>query len=139
MISVAYVSTAAERFGDAEIAALLRHSRENNTALGLTGMLLFKGDQFMQVLEGEDDQVRALYAVIEADPRHTNVRTLLSAPITTRKFSEWSMGYQVITDETIKDIPGYDDFLDPATGRRKTWDDPSKAQWLLDWFRTHSA
>jgi hypothetical protein len=137
VISMTYVSTAAEPFGDAEVRELLRHSRENNTRLGLTGMLLFKGDQFMQVLEGDDETVHALYAVIAADPRHTDVRTLLSTPITRRQFSEWSMGYQAVSDDSLREIPGYDGFLESA-GRRRTWDDPTKAQWLLDWFRTHS-
>jgi hypothetical protein len=136
VISMTYVSTAAVPFGDAEVRELLRHSRENNTRLGLTGMLLFKDDQFMQVLEGDDEKVRTLYGVIAADPRHTDVRTLLDAPITRRQFSEWSMGYKALSDDTIREIPGYDGFLESTS--RRTWDDPTKAQWLLDWFRSHS-
>jgi hypothetical protein len=138
MMSMTYVSTATEQFGDAEIAALLRHSRQKNARRGLTGFLLFKEGQFMQVLEGEDDQVRELYAVIAADPRHTAVRTLLSDPITERQFSTWSMGFRVVTDETLKDIPGYDDILSRTNGRQAPWDEPTRAQWLLNWFRTHS-
>jgi len=135
MLSLVYVSRAVVPFADADVAELLRKSREKNTALDLTGILLFKSNQFMQALEGPEDAVRSLYSVIEADPRHSGVRTVLDSVIEERQFPQWSMGYQPVTDDSLRDIPGYNDFLDAGGAG---WADPTRAQWLLQWFRTRT-
>ncbi|OOB92279.1 BLUF domain-containing protein [Rathayibacter sp. VKM Ac-2630] len=135
MLSVTYVSTAAESFGDADLAELLRQSRDNNARSGLTGMLLFKNGRFMQVLEGEEEDVRERYRAIAADPRHTDVTQLLSESIEGRRFPQWSMGFPTPEDAELRRAPGYDAFFDSPQKRRSSWDEPSRAQLLLDWFR----
>jgi hypothetical protein len=50
----------------------LEQSRENNLRLDVTGMLLYKGGNFMQMLEGEKDAVLGLY---EAKKRTVDTRT----------------------------------------------------------------
>lgn len=137
MLSVVYVSAAAVPFSDEALLALLGQSRRNNTRLGLTGLLLYRDGQFMQVLEGPDAAVRALYATIGRDPRHQGVRTLLEEPITERRFPDWAMGFQSLTDEELRAIPGYSAFLDAPEEAAAFWGDAPRAQWLLRWFRTH--
>jgi hypothetical protein len=60
---------------------------------GITGMLLYVEGGFMQVLEGEDEAVAAVYARICNDKRHWNTQVLLDrhAP---RAFRDWSMGFE---------------------------------------------
>jgi hypothetical protein len=137
MLSVVYVSTATAPFSDEHLVALLEKSRTNNTRLELTGLLLYKDGQFMQALEGPDDAVQALYAVIERDPRHRNVRALVREQIAERQFPDWSMGFRTLTDEALQAIPGYSDFLDAPKGASAFWGDRTRAQWLLRWFRRH--
>ena len=53
MFYTVYVSSAVDLFSDEELLKLLDVSRKNNQALDVTGMLLYKGGNFMQFLEGE--------------------------------------------------------------------------------------
>jgi hypothetical protein len=53
MFSIVYVSSALKPFSKTDLLTLLEKSRENNTSLGISGMLLYKDGNFMQVLEGE--------------------------------------------------------------------------------------
>lgn len=137
MFSTVYVSTATVPFWDDEIAALLAQSRENNTKLDLTGILLFKNGQFMQALEGPERAVRALIDIISKDERHTDVRILSEEEVEVRQFPSWTMGYRGVTDTSIKEIPGYDRFFETAGGQTSSWATPSRARFLLDWFRTN--
>ena len=61
------------------VGTLLTQAREHNRQLGLTGALLFDGEQFLQLLEGPGEVVDALARRIEADPRHTGVEVFLHA------------------------------------------------------------
>jgi Sensors of blue-light using FAD len=60
MFSVVYLSEASVPFSEKDLRELLTKSRENNSELGLTGMLLFKSGNFLQVLEGKKEKVGSL-------------------------------------------------------------------------------
>lgn len=135
--STVYVSTAAVQFSDRDVADLLATSRMNNSALDFTGMLLVKDGQFKQALEGPEPAVRALMAKISADARHTDLWTLSEEQRQIRQFPERTMGYQGLTDESIRAIPGYDRFFDAAADSARAWETTSRAMWLLDWFHSH--
>lgn len=70
---------------------LLDQAQRNNKLNDITGVLLFSDPYFMQVLEGASAAVDRLFDKIVMDPRHTDVVTVLSRPIATREFPEWSM------------------------------------------------
>lgn len=88
---VIYISQASRRLRDGEIDELVANASCNNRQRGVTGALLFIENSFVQVLEGEDEQIAELLALIEADPRHTNMRILVDQEIGHRNFSDWSM------------------------------------------------
>ncbi len=92
LIRLVYVSEAAQPFSPADLTALLQKSQRNNAARGLTGLLLFAGGHFMQVLEGRADVVSERLAVISADPRHRDVHQLFCEVATDRLFGRWTMG-----------------------------------------------
>ncbi|MBV9862867.1 MAG: BLUF domain-containing protein [Alphaproteobacteria bacterium] len=94
MISLLYVSSATRPFEKTDLIELLRHSRSNNEALGVTGILLEIGGNFMQALEGEESAVDPLFAKIAKDPRHDQVKTILRLPITRRLFGDWAMAFK---------------------------------------------
>ena len=73
----AYCSTGTQAFTESELLELLTHSRDNNAKLSLTGMLLYKNNDFMQVLEGPEPAVRKLLERINRDPRHKRVQKLI--------------------------------------------------------------
>jgi hypothetical protein len=134
LLSIVYVSAAVAPFSEADLVELLAKSQDNNAAAGLTGMLLYRDGQFMQALEGDDDAVRSVYAVVAADDRHDQVRTVLEEQISERRFPDWTMGFRLVTDESIRGIPGYNNFFHEGS-----WGTTSRAQGLLEWFRHHDA
>jgi hypothetical protein len=67
------------------------HSR--NPTLGLTGALLFTGEHFAQVLEGDGASIDVLMADICRDRRHEEVQIVHHGPLAERRFNVWSMAY----------------------------------------------
>jgi hypothetical protein len=64
-----------------DLSSILHTSRTRNPRFGITGALCFLDGAYMQYLEGEEREVRALYAAIERDRRHQSPRF----------FPAWSM------------------------------------------------
>jgi hypothetical protein len=138
VLSMAYLSSASVPFSDGDLATLLLNSRATNGRLGVTGMLLYRDGQFLQVLEGPENAVRDRYARITADPRHRDVQRLLEDTVTERQFPEWTMGYRAVTDSVAEQIPGYEDFFGSRSARHDLPQTGSRARLLLQWFRHHS-
>lgn len=71
---------------------ILEQSRRNNPPRGITGLLCYTSDAFVQVIEGGRNEVCDLYNAIVRDPRHTQIRLLSYEEIAERRFPGWSMG-----------------------------------------------
>ncbi|MEK0272692.1 BLUF domain-containing protein, partial [Vibrio vulnificus] len=61
--------------------------------LGITGILFFNSQHFLQCLEGERNTVNQVYRSIINDSRHHNVVILDYSEIDSRDFHDWTMGY----------------------------------------------
>jgi hypothetical protein len=133
LIQCIYASAASSDLEDEELAKLLESARENNTRLGLTGMLLYAEGSFFQVLEGESDQVDALYVKIESDPRHRQVTLIIREPISKRYFDAWTMGFYKISRQELAGMSGVNDFFGTDGAMVKV--DAGRAKKLLAAFR----
>jgi hypothetical protein len=111
MIYLLYVSSATRLLSEAELIELLQKARTNNARDGITGMLLYRDGNFIQVIEGEESVVLALHEKIVNDPRHTNIITLLKRPLTERMFGDWTMGFRNLNKESEETLPGFSRFL----------------------------
>jgi len=78
---------------DPVVARILAKSRANNRKNGLVGVLYFGDGCFFQCLEGEEAAVDTLYAKLEQDPRHRELKILSRTSIATPTFQDWSMKY----------------------------------------------
>ncbi len=134
---IAYVSSATHLFPPEELVELLAKSRANNARAGISGMLVYRDGNFMQVLEGEEDAVRAQYDKIERDTRHAGVLTLLEGYTSERQFPGWSMAFRDLDTLDAKSLPGYDEFLNLSTEGKEFSRDPSRCQRLLLSFKAH--
>ena len=135
MFSLVYVSSATLPFSGEDLRDLLATCRKNNAELRVTGMLLYKDGNFMQVLEGDEEAVRGLYARIEEDPRHGGEITLQQGFTEERQFPDWSMGFRDLDSPEERSTPGYSGFLNaPLTGREFSGN-PSRTQKLLLTFK----
>ncbi|WP_457946246.1 diguanylate phosphodiesterase [Enterobacter mori] len=108
------------------VAAANRKNRHSD----VTGILLFNGTHFFQLLEGPVDNVTAIYQHICRDPRHHNVVELMCDHGPFRRFGNVGMELfdlrQFDTDEVLQQV------LDKGTTKyRLTYNDRA-----LQFFRT---
>jgi len=106
MLQLIYTSRATTSFGPDALRTLLAGARERNQAAGISGMLLHVDNWFLQVLEGDDEVVRALFARITADRRHGGVLALVVREVPERNFPDWSMGF-FDGSGRASSLPGY--------------------------------
>ena len=92
LVRLLYASRTAGPASPEVLAAILRQSKANNPAHGITGVLCCSDDAYLQVLEGGRTAVNRLYNRIAADPRHSDVTLLSYEEIDERMFAGWSMG-----------------------------------------------
>ncbi len=78
-------------FDNAMLAGILMQARRNNPRDGITGALICRQDLYIQLIEGPEAKIDALYAKIAEDDRHCDVRLALSDTVSERIFPEWEM------------------------------------------------
>ena len=135
MYSLVYVSSATKLWTKEELVELLRASRENNAPQGITGLLLYKDGNFMQMLEGDEQAVTALYERIELDPRHRGAIVLLKGQEDARQFPDWSMGFRDLKSPELRSQPGFSEFLNAPLTAREFEANPGRAKALLQMFK----
>jgi len=91
LVRLLYCSRAVDS-SPAAIESILSQSREHNPAAGVTGILCWGGDIFLQAIEGGRMQVSELFGLIQRDARHKDVALLHYEEIFERRFGGWSMG-----------------------------------------------
>jgi hypothetical protein len=94
-----------------DLHELLERTRKSNKEKGITGILLYKKTNFMQVLEGEESVLDALYSKISLDPRHHNVTQLAKERISKREFPDWSMAFRDLNNESQDILSEFSDLL----------------------------
>lgn len=87
---VFYVSQA-RIAGIQQVNRLLRVCVDNNSRKGISGLLIYTGNHFAQVIEGPEPAIGEVMERIAQDPRHTRMRRLAVKPVTTRSFGGWAM------------------------------------------------
>ncbi|WP_269714824.1 BLUF domain-containing protein [Caulobacter sp. NIBR2454] len=91
MISLAYLSSATRLMDPEALGTLIDHSARNNQARGIAGLLCHYDGSFLQFLEGEEDKVDALFALISKDRRHGGLIVMHRQEVSARAFPDWSM------------------------------------------------
>ncbi len=92
LVRLLYASRPATPLTTSIVDAILAQSQEGNQAKGITGILCYNDELFLQVLEGGRDEVCELFNAIVRDRRHQNVRILSYDEIPERRFGGWTMG-----------------------------------------------
>ena len=76
-------------FDEGMLNGILSSARRNNRRDGVTGALVCRHDIYLQLLEGEAEQVEATFARIVPDNRHLEVTRLWSGEVANRAFPRW--------------------------------------------------
>jgi hypothetical protein len=101
---VLYVSKAKKEIDEQSIKEIVDQATTHNSKTGITGILLFRGGIFLQLLEGEKSKVDFLYKKISNDSRHEQVTQIFCLEKNEPLFENWSMGYHEVSDIDVSMI-----------------------------------
>jgi hypothetical protein len=90
----------------------LDKSWTNNKQKEISGMLVYLGDRFIQLLEGKEEDVQQTFSRIKYDPRHRDLTLLLEGNHEERIFKTWSMGFKSIDYGEFEKLTGFSDPTD---------------------------
>jgi hypothetical protein len=127
LIHAIYLSQAAPDFSEHDTLQLLRQSRTANRKHDVSGLMLYVGGHFLQVLEGAPSMVDVVSSTLFRDKRL--MQCILREPIVEREFPEWTMGFEALELNEAANILGEPLTQDPISQSLKV--DPVNAKTLL--------
>jgi len=89
--SLIYVSDASPQLSPDDLEAIHHAAVTLNALDGVTGLLVYNGDRFMQIVEGAADAIEDLLQRLSRDPRHANLSVRSDQTVETKSFPDWSM------------------------------------------------
>ena len=111
---IVYTSQALEQFNKRSLLDLLHDARAFNKIDNITGVLMHRKGNFLQIIEGESENVANLLTRLLSDPRHNKVKIILDSSVDRRLFSNWTMGCADFDKPELSLIPGIrTDLSDP--------------------------
>ena len=108
--SLTYTSLARLDLEAADLEAIHRTAREVNALEGITGLLIFNGTHFLQIIEGTPQAIDELIERLRRDPRHSGLEIRDQREIEKRSFPDWSM-------EMVRVSASYFEAKDTVTNR----------------------
>lgn len=88
-----YVSVGHEADAPVHLRSIVPRAREFNARCGISGLLVYDGVHFAQILEGPLAALLPLLSRIASDRRHSRFTSLFTEPIASRVFEGWALGY----------------------------------------------
>ena len=89
--TLTYTSDARGDVDADELERILRSAMTLNPLDGITGLLVFNGRSFVQIVEGAPEAIDDLVERLKADPRHANFRVRDEREVEARSFPDWTM------------------------------------------------
>ena len=94
MLQIAFSSTMIEPLDDTELSQLVEQSRTYNHSVGISGSMVVGGNRFASMLEGEEQEISALFGRICRDPRHHAIVLLGRRMTDHRLFADHPLGLE---------------------------------------------
>ena len=89
--SLTYTSLARLDVEVSDLEAIHRTAREANALDGITGLLIFNGTHFLQIVEGAPQAIDDLVEKLRRDTRHNGLEIRDERSVDERSFPDWSM------------------------------------------------
>lgn len=93
IFQLVYISRANENLCYSDLERILESARTHNRRNDITGLLVFKDEYFLQILEGEQSRVKETFDRIVLDRRSSQARVLSESFSETRIFNRWPMAF----------------------------------------------
>lgn len=100
LTSVTYTSLAQPDLQTSELEEIHNSARQTNARDQITGLLVYNGTHFLQIVEGGEEAVAELVERLKADPRHKGFEVRDKRRIDGRSFPDWPM-------ELLRVTPGF--------------------------------
>ena len=110
LISLIYTSLAALGLKTGDLDAIQRTASARNAHDGITGLLVFNGTHFLQIVEGREGAVDALVERLRGDPRHIGFEIRDRHRVAERSFPDWPL-------ELVRVNAGYFDARETIANR----------------------
>ena len=91
-LALAYSSVPTRPMSTVELGHLLLKARMFNAQVGVSGVLLYDSQHFLQYLEGPPEGVETVWQRVSASPLHGELQVLLRETVAERLFPDWQMG-----------------------------------------------
>jgi hypothetical protein len=91
LTSLTYTSLARLDLDGSDLEAIHRTARETNAIEGITGLLVFNGTHFLQIVEGSHRAIDDLVERLRRDGRHSGLEVRDKHKVAGRSFPDWSM------------------------------------------------
>jgi hypothetical protein len=116
---IAWSSVPSSSFSAARLGEIVAPARWNNKANDVSGMLLYTGTHFLEILEGEESVLNEMWSRLVLDDRHASLVRIGDEACNERRFADWKMAYADDLDvgsqvETLRH---------PTTQNALTWSD----------------
>ena len=99
-----YFGIARSPFSSEDFNSLLEQARSRNETLHITGKLLYCEGTFIQLLEGDENAVAAVYHSISQDDRLIALKKITEGYAEKRYYQNWSMAFDQISLREINKI-----------------------------------
>lgn len=99
-----YKSELSASVNEEQVIDILQKSQKNNLKKNITGMLLYINNHFIQIIEGQQDEVNDLYKKILQDSRHYGAKVLSEGKVEGRFFPNWVMGFRALNEHDLQEI-----------------------------------
>ena len=104
LVELIYTSLSRAQNENEDVRDILASSERNNATNSVTGLLLFDGGRYIQILEGEREKVETLFGIISEDARHHNLELLHKGDIASRSFQTWRMAYETLPKGLLEEL-----------------------------------
>lgn len=88
-----YQSKGTSKINEEELTIILNTAISTNLKLNITGCLIYYNNFFTQILEGNKQDVLAIYDKICTDDRHHSIDLIWQNSSEKRFFDDWNMGF----------------------------------------------
>ena len=110
--TLTYTSRARLDLGEGDLNDIHQTARHLNALDGVTGLLLFDGSRFLQIIEGSESAIDNLVERLRMDRRHSAFEIRDERFVDRRSFEDWSMellrvsaGYKAAREEVATILP----------------------------------
>ena len=108
-----YLSSATPELTEEALLQILEKTQQRNKARNITGLMLHSDGSIIQIIEGTESTVEALFSRIERNPRHHQVTVLFRKFVETRDFTNYQIGFKrACLQQLAGKLPGFSEIVE---------------------------